>query len=347
MSPISGATEERVQTVCLVVLATVASAFALYWLAPVLIPFVLALFISMGLAMCVDWLVRRARFPRSLALPAALILGIGALAGLGTLVSASVAQLAENGPIYAEQLGQLIDRTTALLPDELSSLVGDRAATLREIPVSTVGGLLASTTNAVLNLLSQSLLVLIFVVFLLLGSSSGESQGEGTFGEIRHSVESYLVSKVVISAATGLLVGTTLALLGVPLAMAFGVLAFLLNFIPNVGSLISTLLPLPVVIVSPDVSASAAVAAIAIPAAIQGLMGNAVEPKLMGDSLDLHPVAILISLIFWGMLWGIVGMLLATPITAVGKIFLQRFDGSRPLAELLAGRLSESSNAET
>ncbi len=337
--------EERVRTVCLVVLATVASAFALYWLAPVLIPFVLALFISMGLAMCVDWLVRRARIPRSLALPAALVLGIGALAGLGTLVSASVAQLAENGPVYAEQLGQLIDRAMSLVPSEWAFLVGDGSAALREIPVSTVGGLLASTTNAVLGLLSQSLLVLIFVIFLLLGGSGGPKR-EGTFGEIRRSVESYLLSKVVISAATGLLVGVTLGMLGVPLAMAFGVLAFLLNFIPNVGSLISTLLPLPVVIVSPEVSASAAVAAIALPAAIQGLMGNVVEPKLMGDSLDLHPVAILISLIFWGMLWGIVGMLLATPITAVGKIFLQRFDGSRPLAELLAGRFGEAEESK-
>lgn len=337
--------EERVQTVCLVVLATVASAFALYWLAPVLIPIVLALFISMGLAMCVDWLVRRARIPRSLALPAALVLGIAALAGLGTLVSASVAQLAENGPVYADQLGQLIDRATALVPSEWAWIVGDSSAALREIPVSTVGGLLASTTNAVLGLLSQSLLVLIFVIFLLLGGSSGAKR-EGTFGEIRRSVESYLLSKVVISAATGLLVGVTLGMLGVPLAMAFGVLAFLLNFIPNVGSLISTLLPLPVVIVSPEVSASAAVAAIALPAAIQGLMGNVVEPKLMGDSLDLHPVAILISLIFWGMLWGIVGMLLATPITAVGKIFLERFDGSRPLAELLAGRFGEAEESK-
>ena len=338
MSRETRATEERVQTVCLVVLASVATAFALHWLAPVLIPFVLALFISMGLGMCVELLVSRASVPRGLALPATLVLGLGALAGMGTLVSASVAQLADSGPVYAEQLGQLIDRATGLLPQELAAFVGDESGAIREIPVSTVGGLLASTTNAVVNLLSQSLLVLIFVIFLLLGGSGGR-QREGTFGEIRRSVESYLLSKVVISALTGLLVGATLAVLGIPLAMAFGVLAFLLNFIPNVGSVIATLLPLPVVIVTPDVSGGAAIAAIALPAAIQGLMGNVVEPKLMGDSLDLHPVVILISLIFWGMLWGIVGMLLATPITAVLKIFLQRFEGSRPLAELLAGRI--------
>ena len=329
--------EVRVQTVCLVILASVATAFALYWLAPVLIPFVLALFISMGLAMCVDWLVRRVSVPRALALPVTLVLGIGALLGLGALISASVAQLAENVPQYAEQLGQLIDRTAALLPAELAELVGDRTTAFREIPVASVGGVLASTTNAVLNLLSKSLLVLIFVIFLLLGGSRSDRQG--TFGEIRRSVESYLLSKVIISAATGLLVGITLIVLDIPLAMAFGVLAFLLNFIPNVGSLIATLLPLPVVIVSPDVSSGAAAAAILVPAAIQGTMGNAIEPKFMGDSLDLHPIVILISLIFWGMLWGIVGMLLATPITAILKLFLAKFDGSRPVSELLAGRL--------
>ena len=90
---------------------------------------------------------------------------------------------------------------------------------------------------------------------------------------------------------------------------------------------------------SPDVSSGAAAAAILVPAAIQGTMGNAIEPKFMGDSLDLHPIVILISLIFWGMLWGIVGMLLATPITAILKLFLAKFEGSRPVAELLAGRL--------
>ncbi len=338
--------ELRVQTISQVVLASIAFAAALYWLAPVLIPFVLALFISMGLAMVVRWLVQRAKFPRHLALPLTLVLGVGALTGLGAVISGSVAQLAANGPEYAAQLSQLIDRVLAFVPAEWSTLGGDSASVLREIPVSAVGDLLARTTNAVLNLLSQSLLVLIFVIFLLVGSSS-DAPPEGTFGEIRRSVESYLFSKIVISAFTGLLVGMTLGLLGVPLAMAFGVLAFLLNFIPNVGSLIATLLPLPVVMVSPEISAGAAIAAIAVPAAIQGLMGNVIEPKWMGDSLDLHPIAILISLIFWGMLWGIVGMLLATPITAVVKIFLQKFEGSRPVAELMAGRMPQTIHRES
>lgn len=335
--------EMRVQTVCLLVLATVAGAFALRWLRPVMIPFVLSLVISLGLGLCVETL-RRLRAPRALALPVVALLGLGALAGLGALLSASVAQLAANADLYGEQLGELLDRIYNGLPGEMRALLGAEQERLRSIPVETVGGLLTRIANAIVNLFSQSLLVLIFVMFLVTGGGARGRAGAadkagkaGIWGEVRVQVESYLVSKLLISAATGVLVGSALFLLGVPLAMAFGVMAFLLNFIPNVGSLISTLLPLPVVIVSPEVGPVAAVLAIVLPAAIQFTMGSVLEPKLVGDSLGLHPVAVLIGLIVWGMLWGVVGMLLATPMTAVLKMLLAKFSGSRPLAQLLAG----------
>ncbi|MDD9802967.1 MAG: AI-2E family transporter [Deltaproteobacteria bacterium] len=327
--------EMRVQTVCLLVLATVAGAFALRWLRPVMIPFVLSLVISLGLGLCVETL-QRLRAPRALALPVVALLGLGALAGLGALLSASVAQLAANADLYGEQLGELLDRLYNGLPGEFRAMLGTEQERLRSIPVETVGGLLTRIANAIVNLFSQSLLVLIFVLFLVTGGGT-RGRAAGIWGEVRVQVESYLVSKLLISAATGVLVGSALFLLGVPLAMAFGVMAFLLNFIPNVGSLISTLLPLPVVIVSPEVGPVAAVLAIVLPAAIQFAMGSVLEPKLVGDSLGLHPVAVLIGLIVWGMLWGVVGMLLATPMTAVLKMLLSKFSGSRPLAQLLAG----------
>ena len=100
-----------------------------------------------------------------------------------------------------------------------------------------------------------------------------------------------------------MLVGTVLAVLGIDLALVFGLFAFLLNFIPSVGSLIATLLPLPIVLMSPDVSVLVAVLAIGVPGGIQFTIGNVLEPKIMGDALDLHPVAILMALILWGMLW--------------------------------------------
>lgn len=333
-------TEVRVQTVCLVILAAVTAAGALYWLRPVMIPFVLALFIALGLGMIADILVDRARIPRALALPVTVAGGAIALAGLGALISASLGQLADNAGVYGDQLTKLVEQTIAWLPGPVREAAeAQNLAALADIPVSSITSLLGRTTGAIANLLSQSLLVFIFVIFLVLGGAQA-SGSSGTWGEIQARVQSYLLSKIVVSAATGVLVGLTLLILDVPLAMVFGLLAFLLNFIPNIGSAIATLLPLPVVLVDPEVSALSAILAITIPGVIQGVMGNLVEPRMMGDSLDLHPVAILMSLIFWGMLWGVVGMLLATPITAVLKIFLERFDGSRPLAELMAGRVS-------
>ena len=82
-----------------------------------------------------------------------------------------------------------------------------------------------------------------------------------------------------------------------------------------------------------------AVLAIVLPGTIQIVIGNMLEPKILGESLDLHPATVLMSLIFWGMLWGIVGALLAVPMTAVLKILLERLEPARPFAEIMAGRL--------
>jgi AI-2 transport protein TqsA len=152
-------------------------------------------------------------------------------------------------------------------------------------------------------------------------------------------VKGFIVTKTLISAVTGVLVGVTLELLGVELALAFGFFAFLLNFIPTLGSLISTLLPLPVVLMNPELSTTGAILAIAVPGAIHFAIGNLVEPLVMGDSLELHPVALLLSLMIWGAIWGIVGMLLAAPITAVLKILSERIEPTRPLGRMLAGHL--------
>ncbi|MHC4224754.1 MAG: AI-2E family transporter [Planctomycetota bacterium] len=107
---------------------------------------------------------------------------------------------------------------------------------------------------------------------------------------------------------------------------------------PNIGSVIATILPLPVILVSPELGATSKVVAVAGPAVINFVLGNLVEPKMMGTSVDLHPVTILLALVFWGMLWGIAGMLLAVPMTASLKILFEKLDLTRPVANLLAGR---------
>jgi AI-2 transport protein TqsA len=211
---------------------------------------------------------------------------------------------------------------------------------LSVLSASTVGSTLMRTTNAILGILSQGMMVMIFLFFLLIGRTTTEPRTSIVWQQVEARVRRYIVTKVLTSAATGLLVGVVLSILRVDLAMVFGLFAFLLNFIPNLGSIIATLLPLPVVLMNPDVSSTTAVLALVLPALIQFTIGNVIEPNVMGSSLELHPVTILLALVLWGTIWGIVGMLLATPITAAMKILFERLELTAPVANLLAGRLA-------
>jgi AI-2 transport protein TqsA len=265
---------------------------------------------------------------------------------LAALVSTSVGQIVANSATYNMQFEQILERVIAKVPSQLTGFLPRfDLEKLANISTGAAQYMFTKTSTALLDLVSKSVLVLIFVVFLTIGSGAREPS-TGTWGEIDIRVRRYLVVKAIISALTGLLVGTTLALLGVPLAMVFGLFAFLLNFIPNIGSIIATLLPIPVVLVSSEISGLTAILAIAIPGLIQMFVGNFLEPKIMGESLDLHPVTILLMLIFWGMLWGVVGMLLAVPITAVLQILFEKLETTRPVADLLAGRVENLRNPD-
>jgi AI-2 transport protein TqsA len=186
---------------------------------------------------------------------------------------------------------------------------------------------------------SRTFLVIVFTLFILLGRPGDTRRPHSLLDAIEARVQSYIGQMVFLSAVAGILVALTLAVCRVQFAAMFGFLAFLLNFIPTVGSIIATLLPLPIILLSPDMSLPAKICAVVIPAAIQIWLGNAVQPRMLGNALDLHPIVILISLIFWGYIWGVPGAFLATPMTAVLRIVLEKIPATRPLAELLAGRL--------
>ncbi|MFP8872048.1 MAG: AI-2E family transporter [Myxococcota bacterium] len=343
--------EQRTQTLCLLVLSTIAVAAALFWLRPVLIPFVLAIFFSLGLAPLVEAQMRWVRIPRGLAVLSTLVLMSVVLFLISGLISSSVRDLSANSAAYQEQIATMIERGREALTVPLDLLGVDQTDMQFDpasvIPADSVGRILAGTTQALVDLFSQGFIVLIFTFFLLAGGSSVARDQKGVRSQIESRVKGYIVNQTLMSAATGVLVWLILAALGVDLALVFGLFTFLLNFIPSIGSIIAVLLPLPVVLFSPELSSTQAVLAIALPATVQFLIGNVLTPKIMGDALDLHPVTILLALMFWGALWGVVGMLLATPITAILKILMERFDVTEPLARVLAGRLDATEKQES
>ena len=187
-------------------------------------------------------------------------------------------------------------------------------------------------------------IMMIFMFFLLLGDAQIGLERPEIWNEIEKKIRSYIVTKTIISAFTGVAVGLVLWLFDIPLAFVFGMLACLLNFIPNVGPLIMCVLPLPLVLLDPDLSVGGMVTVILLVSVIEFVSGNVIETKVMGDSFELHPVVVLLTLMLWGMIWDLPGMFLATPITAAMKILLEKFEYTRPIAEMMAGRFDSISN---
>lgn len=202
----------------------------------------------------------------------------------------------------------------------------------------------AHVSASLLEVFSTSIVVLIYVFFLLLGSADS-TKVSGSIQAVNQQVQSYLFLKTVISIVTGAAFGGALWLFGVPMSLTFGLLAFLLNFIPNVGPVVASILPIPFILLSPEGSVWWMLAAISVTMAIQVISGSVVEPKMMGDTSDMHPVVILLALMFWGMMWGITGMFLATPITAGIKIVLEGNPTTKPIADIMAGRFEKLTGA--
>lgn len=328
-------------TASLITIAAVAAAAALLYTRPVMVPFVLAVFVYYIVSPIADLLESRLHFPRWASTITTLLVVAGLIAFAGLLIATSMRGLLESADIYRERLVTMARRIVQVLDDQGIDLgQSGLLASIQQLPLAR---LLQTTAGPALSLVTNGFLVLIFVIFFLLGRRQ-EMVKSAVFREIDARIRRFLVLKFVISATTGALVGLILSILGLKLALVFGVLTFLLNFIPSIGSIVAVLLPLPIALVQYE-TVGPVVGVLVLPAIVQLAIGNVIDPKVMGRGLDLSPVTILVALVFWGLLWGIVGMLLAAPMTGILRIVLAQFATTRAVSELLAGRLPGSTGA--
>jgi len=278
------------------------------------------------------------RLPRPMAVVVALMFACVLIAMILVVIFSSVNELAAHAERYSARVRSMADwviRWGKLMGMDISNQgIAEKllhhSAFLSEMVVKSVSLAVEEMTNG--------FLMLLFTVYLLLGYASSppdEKRVSGVRAEIDMQVKRYIGFKVLLSTTTGIVIGISLLILKVDLALVFGLLAGLLNFIPNVGGVISTLLPMPVVIFDPSKTWLDIFLAFAIPSFVHAVTGNIIEPRVLGGAMDLHPVVVLLSLMLWGSLWGVVGMILSVPITAVIKICLQSLD--HPLPRFLAG----------
>ena len=326
----------KIQDFCLMTLAIFAIVCALIYTRPVLVPFVLSVFAYSVLLPLVNILREQLRLPKWAALTVSFLGLIAFSVTVVFFIAASINGLVANVDQYQSKLEEFVAFFTQLLND-LGFSLNQQAllSTFRELPLI---GYAKQLSSSLMAGLANLLLTGFFTCFLLAGETRFNSKPP-ILQAILLRISKYALTKLILSVITGLLVGFILVLFKVELAFMFALLAFILNFIPSLGSIIATLIPLPIVFLQFGTGGEFW-AIVALTAVVQVTIGNIVEPKVMGEAMDLHPVSILMFLIFWGLVWGLPGMFLAVPITAVVKIIFARINSTRGISELLAGRLN-------
>lgn len=324
----------------LMILATIALATALVYTRDVMIPFVLAIFITAVVAPLVDFQVRRWGLPTWLAVSTTLLLVLIGLVLVGLVLILAVQSMVHSANEYSAQVVDLANRFLTQLKGY--NIHVDQAHVTQELE-SLLPTMISRTAGTVTAIVSHGVLIIFFAVFLLAGRNPHKLHTD-IYSEIETTVRNYITTLTVISFVTSVLVGVVLWAFGVQMAWLFTLMVFAFTYIPSVGPIIATLLPLPVAVTQFHHQPWMIIAVIAVPGAIHMLIGNLVTPKMMGRGMELHPVTVLLSLAFWGLLWGIVGMVLAVPIVAVLRIIFSHFGTTRPIANLLAGELPGSAN---
>jgi AI-2 transport protein TqsA len=319
---------------CLFVIAAIMLGGALFYTRSVMIPFAFALFLSYFIVPAVSFFQKKLRFPRWLAVTFALLGFSLVIAGIILVLRGSIFRIIDSFYLYEARLAHLAEVISQFARPFGVNLDQDYVLSrIKDLPLFTF---VQSATGTVMTFIADLMLVMIFLIFLVSGKSATEEK-TGVQLEINQKVRGYVLTKLITNSVTAVLIWIILSLFGLDLAFMFSMFAFFLCFIPTLGSILATLLPLPIALIQYD-HAWPIWGVILFPALVQVLIGNFVEPKMLEKGLELHPVTILLSLMFWGLIWGLAGMFLAVPITAVIKILLSKQAFTRRLANMLGGR---------
>lgn len=305
----------------------------------IFIPFVIAILLTF-IFEPLNQKLRSWKFPSFLAILVDILIVMLLTWGISNVILKSFKSFESAIPTYSEKLNNIISRTISSLGLTESEVFDFNILELaKEL---NVGGIAGGFFSSTLSIVSTTFFVLLFFVFVssgynqifeavkdfyskrntIFGSpSNNEEDVKDTFKNITSKVQHYILTKTLISFITSIIVGVILFFFDLDFLIVWIVLTLLLNFIPNIGSILAVLFPTVIALVQFE-SFGYALLIGGILAGSQNLIGNMIEPKIMGSTLGLNPIVILLSLLLWGYIWGIVGMFLAIPLTAVIKILI-------------------------
>lgn len=310
--------------------------------APVFVPFLLAGFIAMLCSVPLFWLNRRG-VPNgiSVALVIAMLLIGGTVVGI--TAGSSMKGISRELPTYKTRLMTHSSHLFQWLEDHNVDTSEYQDSITEMVQPTQAMGVVTAALKSISNVLTSGFMILLTVIFILLEAvgmpkklskvlADPETTFKG-FEEFLSSVKKYLVIKTLISAATGLIIGVTLWILDIDFPFLWGLLAFAFNFVPTIGSIIAAIPPLIVGVVQVGPEAFLSVGLTFLITNV--VMGNVLEPRIMGEGLGLSTLVVFLSLVFWGWLLGPIGMLLSVPLTMIVKIACQSSHSLKHIGILL------------
>lgn len=356
-----------VRSASLVVLAVLASVFALQWGQAVFIPLMLSLLLTYALSPLVE-LLHRWRMPRWIGAGLILMGLFGGIGWTGYSLSGNASQLLDSLPVAAQKLGQAMrrDKGASATPlesvqaaaaqlekaaEENSARVASRRGVARVIierPGFNVRDYLLTGTVGLLSAMGQLTLVAFLTYFALCSGDTfrrklikitGSSLQKKkvtvhVLDDITRNIERYLLVQILVSAIVGVATGVAFWALGVENAAVWGIIAAVTNLIPYIGSVI-VLAAAGLVAFLQFNSLQMGIVVGGVSLAIHTVIGNLLMPWLTSRTSRMNPVAVFVGVIFWGWLWGIWGLLLGIPITMVIKSICDRVEDLQPIGELL------------
>lgn len=306
-----------------------------------LIPFLLSIFIAVICAPPLAWMTKRG-LPFAVAMLC--IVGFIVVFGMavGAIVSTSINDFSQDLPTYQVKLSAITSTFLAWLDGIGLDLPVTQIQ--ENINPGTVMGMVGKTLASLGNVMTNAFLILLTVIFILSEMSILHSKlqcaaGEGSksleaIERFTRSINQYMAIKTALSLLTGMLIMCWLWIIGVDYPVLWGLVAFLLNFVPNLGSILAAV---PAVLLALIQLGTGEALLTALGYAFANiLVGNVLEPRMMGKGLDLSTLVVFLSLVFWGWVLGPVGMLLSVPLTMTVKIALES-TGKPSIASALLG----------
>ncbi len=311
----------------------------------IIIPFILAI-IFWFIIRVIKKQLRRVQFvnrlPHWLITIFSSLLLLGFLALTTELITQNISELTKTIPTYQENVQKITNTINEQFDIDLGNMINDLFKDYN------FGDILTEVLSAITGIFGDAFTVILYLIFLLLEEplfpkkiramypfEEQYKHATNLIGKIDHSIGNYIALKTLVSILTGILSYFVLLFIGVDAPAFWAFLIFILNFIPTIGSLIATIFPAIFALLQFG-EFTPGILVITIVGSIQLIIGNLVEPKLMGDSLNISPLVVLLTLAIWGVMWGFTGMLLSVPITVIMIIIMSEFQTTRPLAILLS-----------